>query len=148
MSRDIILTSYDPINAKKGVLYPCHTFCHFNAFPFYDRKDKYYLNAHLFLRSSDVGLGLPFNVASYALLTHIIASMCDMEVGQLVITTSNTHIYANHIKPLKSILDRKPLKFPSLKIKTKRNNFDTWTFEDFELNDYQCHNTVKMDMVC
>jgi thymidylate synthase len=140
MSRDIMLTSYDPINAKKCVLYPCHVIVHFMV----DPQNR--LHSHMFQRSCDMGLGVPFNIASYALLTCMIAHVCGFGLGEFVHTLGNTHVYSNHVEALQEQMKRETFPFPTLKIKRKVTSMNDWRFEDFELEDYKCHGSIKMDM--
>lgn len=91
-------------------------------------------------------LGVPFNIASYALLTIMIAHVCGLKPGNLIYSMGDTHIYKNHIEPLKQQLEREPRPFPTLKIKRKVDSIEDFKFEDFELVDYKPHSTIKMDM--
>jgi thymidylate synthase len=100
----------------------------------------------MYQRSVDVFLGLPFNIASYALLTHLIAQVCDLSVGELVISTGDTHIYANHVEQVVEQLTREPLSLPVLKLNTSIKSIEEFTMDDIELVDYQCHTAIKADM--
>ena len=138
-SRRIILCAWNPIDIPKMALPPCHTLCQF-----YVNNNK--LSCQLYQRSGDMGLGVPFNVASYSLLTYMIAHITNLEVGEFIHTIGDAHVYKNHVKPLKTQLDRKSFKFPILKIVRKVDNIDDFKMSDFKLIDYQCHKPVKMKM--
>ena len=104
------------------------------------------LSCQLYQRSGDMGLGVPFNIASYALLTVMIAHVCGLKPGDFVHTLGDAHIYSNHVEPLKEQLTREPKPFPTLNIKREITNIDDFTFEDFELVDYKCHPKIAMEM--
>jgi len=104
------------------------------------------LSCHMYQRSVDVFLGLPFNIASYALLTHMIAQVCDLGVGELVISTGDTHIYCNHIEQVKEQLARQPLPSPTLKLNPLVKNIGDFTMDDIELVGYQSHGAIKAPM--
>jgi len=110
--------------------------CHF-AFQFYVANGK--LSCQLYQRSGDVFLGVPFNIASYSLLTHMIAHVTGLEVGEFIHTLGDAHIYSNHIEQVKTQLEREPRKLPTLKIKRKVTDIDDFRFEDFELIGYEPH---------
>ena len=97
----------------------------------------------MYQRSGDVGLGVPFNIASYSFLTHLLAKHCGLEAGQFVHFIGNAHIYDDHIEPLKLQLNNEPYDFPNLEIKEKRENIDDYKFEDFEVNNYKFHKVIK-----
>tara|TARA_B100000282_G_C31738443_1_gene494891 strand:+ start:5913 stop:6737 length:825 start_codon:yes stop_codon:yes gene_type:complete len=125
-------------NVKNGkaALPPCHAF-----FQFYVSENK--LSCQLYQRSADIFLGVPFNIASYALLTHMIAHVCNLEVGDFVHTFGDAHIYNNHIDQINLQLSRKPRKLPSLKIKRKVESIFDFKFEDFEIINYDPHPHIK-----
>jgi thymidylate synthase len=100
----------------------------------------------MYQRSVDVFLGLPFNIASYALLTHMIAQVCDLGVGELVISTGDTHIYKNHVEPVNEQLARSEFPLPKLWLNPDIKNIDEFTMEDIKLVDYQSHGQIKADM--
>lgn len=120
----------------KMALAPCHAF-----FQFYVADGK--LSCQLYCRSQDVFLGTPFNWASYALLTHMIAQQCDLEVGDFVWVGGDCHIYSNHLQQVAQQLERTPYPLPKLLIKRKPASIFDYTFEDFEFVDYQYHPAIK-----
>ncbi|EPJ8755470.1 thymidylate synthase [Pseudomonas putida] len=121
-------------NAENGkmALPPCHL-----LYQFYVVDNK--LSAHLFIRSSDSFLGLPYNTASLACLTHMLAQQCDMGVGEIVISLSDVHIYSNHMEQVKTQIAREPRKLPELKLLRKPESIYDYKFEDFELVGYDPH---------
>lgn len=125
-------------NVKDGkmALAPCHAF-----FQFYVADGK--LSCQLYCRSQDVFLGTPFNWASYALLTHMIAQQCDLEVGDFVWVGGDCHIYSNHLQQVAQQLERTPFALPRLVIKRKPESIFDYTFDDFEFADYQFHPPIK-----
>ena len=104
------------------------------------------LSCSLYQRSGDVGLGVPFNIASYSFLTHLLARHCDVETGELVHFIGNAHIYDDHVEPLKIQLKNDPYEFPDLVINEKRDNIDDYKIEDFVINNYNFHNVIRMNM--
>ena len=135
-----ILTAWNPGELDQMALPPCHVMCQF-----YVNKNKE-LSCHMYQRSVDVFLGLPFNIASYALLTHLIAQVCGLGVAELVISTGDTHIYTNHVEQVKEQLSREPLPLPTLKINHTIKNIDDFIPEDIELVEYKCYTAIKADM--
>jgi thymidylate synthase len=135
-----ILTAWNPGELDQMALPPCHVLCQF-----YVNKNRE-LSCHMYQRSVDVFLGLPFNIASYALLTHLIAQVCDLNVGELVISTGDTHIYTNHVEQVKEQLTREPLSLPVLKLNRDIKSIEEFKMDDIELVDYQCHTAIKADM--
>jgi len=131
--------SISPIeNVKQGkmALATCHAF-----FQFYVARGK--LSCQLYQRSCDSFLGLPFNIASYALLTHMLAQQCHLEVGDFVWTGGDVHLYDNHVEQAREQLSRQPLALPTLKIKRKPNSISDYIFDDFEIVGYQSHPPIK-----
>ncbi|KAF3981184.1 MAG: thymidylate synthase [Methylococcales symbiont of Hymedesmia sp. n. MRB-2018] len=128
-------------NVKKGkmALSACHAF-----FQFYVANGK--LFCHLYQRSCDTFLGLPFNIASYALLTHMVAQQCDLEPGDFIWTGGDVHLYLNHQQQAKLQLSREPFTLPRLNIKRKADSIFDYCFEDFEIEDYQFHKAIKADI--
>jgi thymidylate synthase len=125
-------------NAAEGkqALPPCHT-----MFQFYVANGK--LSCQLYQRSGDVFLGVPFNIASYALLTMMIAQVCDLQPGDFVHTLGDAHLYSNHMEQVEEQLSREPFLPPTMKINTEVKNIFDFCFEDFELLNYQCHPHIK-----
>ena len=121
---------------NKAALPPCHAF-----FQFYVANGK--LSCQLYQRSADVFLGVPFNIASYALLTMMMAQVCDLEVGDFVHTFGDAHIYSNHKEQIELQLSRSPRWLPTMKINPKVKDLFAFTFEDFELLDYDPHPLIK-----
>lgn len=121
-------------NAKNGkmALPPCHL-----LYQFYVVNGK--LSSHLYIRSSDMFLGLPYNTASLACLTHMLAQQCDLDVGEIVITLSDAHIYSNHMEQVQTQLAREPRALPTLQFKRKPASIYDYKFEDFELDGYDPH---------
>ena len=137
-SRRLIVSGWNPSEANQVVLPPCHT-----MFQFHVNNGK--LSCQLYQRSADTFLGVPFNIASYALLTHIIASECGLEVGEFIWTGGCVHLYKNHFEQAKLQLTRSPRQFPKLVIKNKKP-FDKYEFEDFEIVDYNPHPSIKAEV--
>lgn len=137
--RRIILCSWNPADLSKMALPPCHCLAQFYVY-----EDE--LSCQLYQRSADVGLGVPFNIASYALLTHMMAKVTGKRASEFVHTTGDTHIYVNHIEALKKQLERKPRPFPKLVIKRDVTDIFDFKASDFELVGYNPHPTIKMEM--
>ena len=135
-SRRIIVSAWNVADLPKMALMPCHAF-----FQFYVEGGK--LSCQLYQRSADLFLGVPFNIASYALLTHMIAQQCDLDVGDFIWTGGDCHIYDNHTEQVATQLSRTPLPPPRLIIKRKPASIFDYEFEDFEIADYQSHAAIK-----
>ena len=135
--RRIIVSAWNPAQINQMALPPCHCFFQFDVSP--DNK----LNCMLYQRSCDMFLGVPFNIASYSLLTMMIAQVCDLQPGEFVHTLGNAHIYSNHFEQVKLQLTREPLPLPMVKINPNVKNIDDFRFEDFELVNYQSHPAIK-----
>ena len=135
-SRRIIVSAWNPQDVDKMALPPCHT-----MFQFFVINNK--LSCQLYQRSADCFLGVPFNIASYALLTMMVAQVCDLELGDFVHTTGDTHIYLNHLEQVNLQLTREPYPLPKMKINKDKKDIFSFEYEDFELMDYQCHPTIK-----
>jgi len=138
-SRRILMSAWNPSMLSQMALPPCHVMCQF-----YVANGE--LSCLMYQRSCDMGLGVPFNIASYSLLTHMIAHVCNLKPGEFIHTLGDTHVYINHIEPLEEQLKRTPRSFPKLEIKRKVDNIDSFVYEDFELIDYHPHPPIKMEM--
>ena len=135
--RRLIVSAWNPSQLDQMALAPCHCLFQFDVTP--DGK----LNCQLYQRSCDMFLGVPFNIASYALLTMMIAQVCGLKAGEFVHTYGNAHIYHNHFEQVKVQLTRTPYPLPQMKINPSVKNIDDFRFEDFELINYQCHPALK-----
>ncbi|QOH79350.1 thymidylate synthase [Plesiomonas shigelloides] len=135
-SRRIIVSAWNVGELDQMALMPCHA-----LFQFYVANGK--LSCQLYQRSCDVFLGLPFNIASYALLTHMLAQQCDLEVGDFVWTGGDTHLYMNHMEQTELLLSREPRALPQLVIKRKPASIFDYQFEDFEIVGYDPHPAIK-----
>ena len=124
------------INEGKAALPPCHAF-----FQFYVSNDK--LSCQLYQRSADIFLGVPFNIASYSLFTHMIAHVCNLKVGDFIHTFGDAHIYTNHFDQVKLQVKREPKKLPELKITRNVENIFDFKFDDFEILNYDPHPHIK-----
>jgi len=135
-SRRIIVSAWNVSEIESMALPPCHTF-----FQFYVANNK--LSCQLYQRSADIFLGVPFNIASYALLTMMMAQVCDLEAGEFVHTLGDAHIYSNHFNQTKLQLSREPKILPKMIINKKVKNIFDFVFDDFDLTDYQSHPHIK-----
>jgi thymidylate synthase len=135
-SRRLIVSAWNVTDLTEMALMPCHT-----IFQFYIANRK--LSCQLYQRSADVFLGVPFNIASYALLTLMIAQVCDLEPGEFVHTFGDVHIYNNHIEQVKLQLSRTPFSLPTMKLNPSVKNIFDFKFEDFTLENYQSHPAIK-----
>ncbi|WP_433744239.1 thymidylate synthase [Paenibacillus amylolyticus] len=135
-SRRHLVSAWNVAEINNMKLPPCHF-----AFQFYVAEGK--LSCMLTMRSVDTFLGLPFNIASYALLTHMIAQQCDLEVGDFIWSGGDVHIYSNHVDQVKTQLEREPYALPKLVIKRKPDSIFDYKFEDFEFENYQHHPGIK-----
>ncbi len=135
-SRRHMVVAYNPTFVDEMALPPCHS-----LFQFYVADGK--LSCQLYQRSADTFLGVPFNIASYALLTYMMAQQCDLEPGDFVWSGGDVHIYSNHIDQVKEQLSRETYPLPQLKILRKPNSLFDYQFEDFEIENYQSHPHIK-----
>jgi thymidylate synthase len=135
-SRRILVSAWNVGELDQMALLPCHA-----LFQFYvaDRR----LSCQLYQRSADALLGVPFNIASYALLTHMLAQQCDLEVGEFIWTGGDCHLYLNHLEQADLQLTRAPYPLPQLKIRRKPPSLFDYSFEDFEILDYHSHPAIK-----
>jgi thymidylate synthase len=155
-SRRLIISAWNVTDLPEMALMPCHTMFQFYTSPptltpspspsrlsSGERGGRPRLSCQLYQRSADVFLGVPFNIASYALLTMMIAQVCDMEPGEFIHTFGDVHIYNNHMEQVKLQLSRTPFPLPTMKINPEVNDIFSFQFEDFTLENYQCHPAIK-----
>jgi thymidylate synthase len=135
-SRRIVVSAWNVGELEDMALAPCHAF-----FQFHVANGR--LSCQLYQRSADIFLGVPFNVASYALLTHMLAQQCGFEPGELIWTGGDCHLYLNHLEQADRQLAREPFPLPVLEIKRKPASIFDYAFEDFELRGYRCHAPIK-----
>jgi thymidylate synthase len=135
-SRRHIVSAWNVAEVNHMALPPCHT-----LFQFYVADGK--LSCQLYQRSADIFLGVPFNIASYALLTMMIAQVCDLEVGDFVHTMGDAHLYTNHLEQTDLQLSRSPLPLPQMRLNPDVKDIFGFVYEDFELTGYECHGAIK-----
>jgi thymidylate synthase len=135
-SRRLIVSAWNVADLADMALMPCH-----NMFQFYVAEGK--LSCQLYQRSADVFLGVPFNIASYALLTMMIAQVCELQPGEFVHTFGDVHIYSNHVEQVHTQLSREPFPLPVMKLNPAVKDIFGFRFEDFTLENYQCHPGIK-----
>lgn len=160
--RRIILSAWNPADLSKMALPPCHMFAQFYvSYPrpashapnavtdgsAHEPKPKGVLHCQLYQRSCDIGLGVPFNIASYALLTHMLAQVCDLTPGTFIQTMGDAHVYLDHVDALRVQLEREPRNFPEILIRREKGGeIDGWKAEDFEVENYKPHPAISMKM--
>jgi len=137
--RRIIMTAWNPAALHLMALPPCHMFCQF-----YVANGE--LSCLMYQRSCDMGLGVPFNIASYALLTRMMAHVCGLKAGEFIHTLGDAHVYTNHVEPLQEQLKREPKPFPTLEFTRQVTDIEDFVFEDFKLVGYSPHGPIKMEM--
>jgi thymidylate synthase len=142
-SRRIIVSAWNVAELDQMALMPCHAFFQFYVAPPQNPGEKAKLSCQLYQRSADIFLGVPFNIASYALLTHMVAQQCDMDVGDFIWTGGDCHIYSNHHEQVELQLSRTPMAYPTLNIQRKPSSILDYEFEDFEVLGYECHPAIK-----
>ena len=143
-NRRILMTTFNPLQLNESVLAPCHSI----VIQFYVNNDR--LSCHMYQRSADTFLGLPFNIASTSLLTYIMAKVTNLKPGEVIISLGDTHLYDDHVEAALKQLDRTPMEFPKLNILKELNNLDdieNLTLTDFELVNYQSHPGIKAAMI-
>eukprot|EP00816_Leptocylindrus_hargravesii_P005187 CAMPEP_0196812822 /NCGR_PEP_ID=MMETSP1362-20130617/31667_1 /TAXON_ID=163516 /ORGANISM="Leptocylindrus danicus, Strain CCMP1856" /LENGTH=498 /DNA_ID=CAMNT_0042188743 /DNA_START=63 /DNA_END=1559 /DNA_ORIENTATION=+ len=139
--RRIIMSAWNVGDISKMALPPCHMFCQF----FVDTEHNE-LHCQMYQRSADMGLGVPFNIASYSLLTHLIARVCGLKAGEFVHVLGDAHVYSNHVDALKVQLEREPRAFPKLYINGNKGRIEDFEMEDLDLVGYNPHKSIKMEM--
>lgn len=135
-SRRLIVSAWNVSDIPNMALPPCHAF-----FQFYVADGK--LSCQLYQRSADIFLGVPFNIASYALLTHLVAQQCNLDVGEFIWTGGDCHIYSNHFNQVEEQLSREPYPYPKLTILRRAPSLFDYEYEDFQITEYQAHPHIK-----
>lgn len=135
-SRRHIVSAWNPAEIDEMRLPPCHM-----MFQFYVANGE--LSCHMYQRSADMFLGVPFNIASYSLLTHMVAQVCGLKVGDFVHTIGDAHIYLNHLEQVNEQLSREPYSLPQLVLNPDVNDIDAFKYEDIKIEGYKCHPTIK-----
>jgi len=142
-SRRIIVSAWNVAELSKMALMPCHAFFQFYVAPGDSPSARGKLSCQLYQRSADIFLGVPFNIASYALLTHMLAQQCDLDVGEFIWTGGDCHIYSNHHEQVALQLSREPRPYPQLVIKRKPESIFDYQYEDFAVEGYDPHPAIK-----
>ena len=145
-SRRMIVSAWNVADLPKMALMPCHALFQFFVAPSETPHGKGRLSCQLYQRSADIFLGVPFNIASYALLTHMLAQQCNLHVGDFIWTGGDCHIYSNHHTQIEQQLSRTPFPYPTLHIRRKPPSLFDYQYEDFELLGYQCHAAIKAEV--
>jgi thymidylate synthase len=135
-SRRLVVSAWNVGELDKMALLPCHA-----LFQFYVAEKR--LSCQLYQRSADALLGVPFNIASYALLTHMIAQQCELELGEFIWTGGDCHLYLNHLEQTDLQLSRTPYPLPSMNIRRKPPSLFDYVYDDFDIRDYQCHAAIR-----
>jgi thymidylate synthase len=139
-SRRLIISAWNPCQLHEMALPPCHVLMQFHV------TDGTRLSCSLYQRSGDVGLGVPFNIASYSMLTHLLAHHCGLDAHEFVYYLGNAHIYDDHAEALKEQLKREPHDFPQIAIRALHEDISDYVLDDFEVQGYQCHDAIPMTM--
>ncbi len=140
-SRRLVMTAWNPCQLDQMALPPCHILCQFNV------HDGNKLSCTMYQRSVDTMLGLPFNIASYSFLTHLLAKHCGLEAYEFIHFMGNIHIYEDHIESAKLQITREPFDFPKVNIKTIKNDINDYTIDDFEILNYKCHEMINIKII-
>lgn len=140
-SRRLVMSAWNPCQINEMALPPCHVLVQFNV------RDHKYLSCSLYQRSGDVGLGVPFNIASYSFLTHLLAYHCDLVADKFVHFIGDAHIYEEHIETLKKQMKREPMEFPKITFSRKREHIENYDEQDIIwVTPYKCHSKMEMEM--
>ena len=139
-SRRLVMSAWNPCQINEMALPPCHILVQFNV------TDSNKLSCSMYQRSGDVGLGVPFNIASYSLLTHLIAHHCGLVASDFYYHLGNCHIYDDHEKQLSNQILKTPFPFPTIKFNTLKDNIEDYSLDDIELSNYSSHENIKMEM--
>ena len=139
----MIVSAWNVADLSKMALMPCHAFFQFYVAPAKGPGTRPRLSCQLYQRSADIFLGVPFNIASYALLTHMVAQQCDMDVGDFIWTGGDCHVYSNHAEQVRLQLSRAPRPYPTLHIQRRPASIFDYAFEDFEVSGYEPHEAIK-----
>ena len=139
-SRRIVMSAWNPCQISEMALPPCHILCQFHV------SHGTRLSCAVYQRSGDIGLGVPFNIASYSFLTHLLAHHCGLVAHELVHFLGDVHAYAEHIEPLRVQLERQPYPFPTLTMGELRKSIEEYTVSDFQVKGYTFHEPIKMEM--
>jgi len=142
-SRRIIVSAWNVADLPKMALAPCHALFQFHVAGPHEGEERGRLSCQLYQRSADVFLGVPFNIASYALLTHLLAQQCDLDVGELIWTGGDCHVYDNHREQVETQLQREPYPYPTLALRRRPASIFDYAFEDFEVVDYVHHPAIR-----
>jgi len=142
-SRRIVVSAWNVADLPKMALQPCHALFQFHVAGADGAGSRRRLSCQVYQRSADVFLGVPFNIASYALLTHMLAQQCELDVGDLIWTGGDCHVYDNHREQIETLLGRDPYPYPALRLRRRPGSIFEYAFEDFEVIDYQHHPAIR-----